>query len=259
KCKDHSCYKGSGGVAGCPMFNHVMFVDSNQHCVLCMNCIRSCPSRSPQLNLRPPARELWHDPGVQPVPALFVAASLGLVAGLALLQDWERQGEVLGSLLLAHHRFPFVSAALALSAALPMVAVGPALRRSWKARQDAAACGLWNRIAAWTPLMAAGFASYQLGYGLGLPGLQATLTYGGRGEGLAPAVSFSVLALVRFVLLSAGLVVTAVILWKLEQDQRAGDERKASWTGTWVVSLAGPVLYWAVVQVLMLRPDWLTG
>ena len=41
KCSDHSCFKGGEHVDGCPLFNHVMFVDSNQHCVLCLKCVHA--------------------------------------------------------------------------------------------------------------------------------------------------------------------------------------------------------------------------
>jgi Fe-S oxidoreductase len=72
KCVGHACYKGNEKASGCPMFNHVIFTQSNQHCVMCMDCVRSCPNGSPQLNLRVPGRELWGETGSRPDIATFV-------------------------------------------------------------------------------------------------------------------------------------------------------------------------------------------
>ena len=83
QCHDHTCYKGSDRVSGCPMFQHLMFVDSSRNCVLCLDCVRSCPNGSPQLNLRAPARELRAPRGSTPGTDEFTAMLGGLVAALA--------------------------------------------------------------------------------------------------------------------------------------------------------------------------------
>ena len=61
------------------MFQHVMFVESNRDCVLCLNCVRLCPNGSPQLNVRVPARELWTSISARPQVARFVVLLLGLL------------------------------------------------------------------------------------------------------------------------------------------------------------------------------------
>ena len=71
------------------MFNHVMFVDSNQHCALCLNCVRTCPNGSPQLNVRMPGRELWNGLTARPETGRFVAMLAGLLLAQMLIQHWE--------------------------------------------------------------------------------------------------------------------------------------------------------------------------
>ena len=79
QCITHTCYKGTETIAGCPLFQHVMFVNTNQHCKLCMNCVRVCPHDSVQLNLRLPAQEIWIAPEATKIGFyLFAATMLGI-------------------------------------------------------------------------------------------------------------------------------------------------------------------------------------
>ncbi|WP_129127393.1 sigma 54-interacting transcriptional regulator [Geomonas oryzae] len=50
RCRVDDCIKEKG----CPMGLHPSGVDSSDHCVLCLNCVRSCPHHSMQLDLRNP-------------------------------------------------------------------------------------------------------------------------------------------------------------------------------------------------------------
>lgn len=64
-CSTYQCYKGgpSNGegqeTLGCPVYSHPAQLTDNRNCVLCMTCLKACPHRSVELNLRPPAIELW--------------------------------------------------------------------------------------------------------------------------------------------------------------------------------------------------------
>jgi polyferredoxin len=79
QCTTHNCYKGTEDVAGCPLFRHMMFVNTNQHCKLCMYCVRSCPHDAVQLNLRLPAQETWTTPeATRSGLYLFAATLLGI-------------------------------------------------------------------------------------------------------------------------------------------------------------------------------------
>ena len=73
QCSTFGCYKGSGSTpvtfadalpregqatGGCPLYSHPAQLQDNRDCVLCMTCLKACPHRSVQLNLRFPASDL---------------------------------------------------------------------------------------------------------------------------------------------------------------------------------------------------------
>lgn len=64
-CTTYQCYKGGPQkgegleTEGCPVYSHPAQLQDNRDCVLCMTCLKACPHRSVELNLRPPGIELW--------------------------------------------------------------------------------------------------------------------------------------------------------------------------------------------------------
>ncbi|MFB2933767.1 cyclic nucleotide-binding domain-containing protein [Aerosakkonemataceae cyanobacterium BLCC-F154] len=73
QCQTSSCYKGSKtttlafgealpsegqATEGCPLYSHPAQLTDNRDCMLCMSCLKGCPNRSAQLNLRFPASDL---------------------------------------------------------------------------------------------------------------------------------------------------------------------------------------------------------
>lgn len=73
QCNTFGCYRGSEATAitfvdalpnegqatgGCPLYSHPAQLQDNRDCVLCMTCLKACPNRSVQLNLRFPASDL---------------------------------------------------------------------------------------------------------------------------------------------------------------------------------------------------------
>lgn len=73
QCSTFGCYKGSGvtpitfadalpqegqATGGCPLYSHPAQLADNRDCVLCMTCLKACPNRSVQLNLRFPSSDL---------------------------------------------------------------------------------------------------------------------------------------------------------------------------------------------------------
>ena len=64
-CTTYQCYKGGPAKGegqetdGCPVYSHPAQLEDNRNCVLCMTCLKACPHRSVELNLRPPGIELW--------------------------------------------------------------------------------------------------------------------------------------------------------------------------------------------------------
>lgn len=79
-CTTYQCYKGGPqkgeGMAtnGCPIYSHPAQLQDNRDCVLCMTCLKACPHRSVELNLRPPGIELWtsHKPTYPEIALLFL-------------------------------------------------------------------------------------------------------------------------------------------------------------------------------------------
>ncbi|MEP0918670.1 sigma 54-interacting transcriptional regulator [Leptolyngbya sp. DQ-M1] len=79
-CTTYQCYKGGPQkgegmeTGGCPIYSHPAQLRDNRDCVLCMTCLKACPHRSVELNLRPPGIELWttHQPTYPEVCLLFL-------------------------------------------------------------------------------------------------------------------------------------------------------------------------------------------
>lgn len=79
-CTTYQCYKGGPQkgegleTGGCPIYSHPAQLTENRDCVLCMTCLKACPHRSVELNLRPPGIELWttHKPTPAEVCLLFL-------------------------------------------------------------------------------------------------------------------------------------------------------------------------------------------
>ena len=76
-CKDNSCYKGNETTRGCPLYQGPFSLSSNQDCILCGNCVKTCPNDSPALNLRMPGHELWATLKPEKVTTIFVPVILG--------------------------------------------------------------------------------------------------------------------------------------------------------------------------------------
>jgi len=258
KCKGHSCFKGDAKVDGCPMFQHVMFVDSNRDCVLCLNCVRLCPNGSPRLNLRMPARELWLSMSARPQVARFVVMLLGLLVGQALIQYWEANPTAWSWVKsgLENHRFLSLTALLVASAALPLGALWLEERRL-EPKRDPVSEGLrWQRLTSWSPLVAAGYAAYQFG---NVPGLdQLRVTLGGlAGLGLPdPLLSVRLLPSGQALALALGLALSVTTLWKVWPPEQG--DRRARWIRGQAFSLVVATGYAALLFLLMaLRPAWM--
>jgi transcriptional regulator with AAA-type ATPase domain/NAD-dependent dihydropyrimidine dehydrogenase PreA subunit len=95
-CTTYQCYKGGPEkgegqeTGGCPVYSHPAQLTDNRDCVLCMTCLKACPHRSVELNLRPPGIDLWttHKPTAAEVCLLFLL--LGAVL-LHRLPEIEQQ------------------------------------------------------------------------------------------------------------------------------------------------------------------------
>lgn len=96
QCSTFGCYKGSNATpvnfgdalptegqatGGCPLYSHPAQLQDNRDCMLCMTCLKACPNRSVQLNLRFPNSDLLeHHQGF----AAEVALLLLLLGGVCM-------------------------------------------------------------------------------------------------------------------------------------------------------------------------------
>jgi transcriptional regulator with AAA-type ATPase domain len=249
KCKGHFCFKGDEKTDGCPMFNHVMFVDSNQNCVLCMNCVRSCREGSPQLNLRVPARELWSGAGASAQSAALIAVLMGVVAALVFLQHWEHVPSGWISQMLEEHHFITATLTLLTGGAVPLAGLYVGRRFSRGPADAPVDSKLWRSVLAWTPLVTAGFACYQLGFSPWLQGLHTGFVYNGPGVDGGIGFSVGMLGVTRIALLFFGLVATLSVLWKLSKPELDSTVQIDKLTR--ILSLTGAVSYWALLMVMV--------
>lgn len=61
-CRDHNrkdCYLGNENGRGCPMFEIVPAMDSNNYCNFCGECIKSCPKENITLRVRAFFKDAW--------------------------------------------------------------------------------------------------------------------------------------------------------------------------------------------------------
>ncbi len=88
KCTTHDCYRGSDTVTGCPMSQHTGFLDTNNPCKLCLRCVQTCRRDAVQLNLRIPAREVWHLVRVNQGFTIFLGTGLAVLIPLFCFQPY---------------------------------------------------------------------------------------------------------------------------------------------------------------------------
>ncbi|MBW4614021.1 MAG: sigma 54-interacting transcriptional regulator [Desmonostoc vinosum HA7617-LM4] len=95
-CTTYQCYKGGPQKGegmetnGCPLYSHPAQLEDNRDCVLCMTCLKACPHRSVEFNLRPPGIELWttHVPHTYEVALLLLLLGGVYLHRLPELQSW---------------------------------------------------------------------------------------------------------------------------------------------------------------------------
>jgi transcriptional regulator with AAA-type ATPase domain len=251
KCRDHACFKGDGHAGGCPMFNHVMFVDSNQHCVLCLQCVGLCAHHSPQLNVRLPALDLLTTTVDRSHVGRLMALLAGLLVALSAVQLWERQAG--GSLpdLLGASRLLVVTAVLALGALLPQLGLWLLTRRFDRSADSGAEIRFWQRVTAWVPVVTAGFVCYELAFIPGFDAVRVTLGTDALGGGAGRGLSVALLSVVQGGILCAGLIVTLIVLFNLRQE--AADRERRPWWRDHGPGIAAGAAYWTALAVLILR------
>ena len=223
ECTTYQCYKGGPRKGegletnGCPLYSHPAQLEDNRDCVLCMTCLKACPHRSVEFNLRPPGIELWttHVPRTDEVALLFL-----LLNGVFLHRLPELQSRF-GGLELSFWSHAWVSiAALSLPALLPAIAYGlirviTQLNQTKPRRFIELAYG-------YLPLVLGANLAHYLRLGLGEGGRIIPVsfaTFGLGGEGLPVLVAHpAVIAFLQGTALITGVVLAIVLTQKIARQ-----------------------------------------
>jgi polyferredoxin len=230
ECTTYQCYKGGPQkgegleTGGCPLYSHPAQLEDNRDCVLCMTCLKACPHRSVEVNLRPPGIELW----TTHIPRTYeVALLLLLLGGVFLHRLPELQLELGLSLDLADfwQHFGFSLAALAIPVAIPLLAYGGMqlayrLIQTVKSKLQNPKPRRFVELAyGYLPLVLAANLAHYLRLGLSEGGrlLPVTFaTFGLSGEGLPVWVAHpAVIEFLQGVTLIAGVVLTMLLTQKI--------------------------------------------
>lgn len=89
-CKKKSCYRGSEKGYGCPMFEMPQTMETNTYCVMCTECIKTCPNDNVALNVRPFLSDLWKTKKIGFDVAAIVVILLGVTVfqTLSMVEPW---------------------------------------------------------------------------------------------------------------------------------------------------------------------------
>jgi transcriptional regulator with AAA-type ATPase domain/polyferredoxin len=204
KCTTFECYVGKGNVPGCPMSQHLPYLDNNLDCKLCFNCVRNCPNGSVQVNLRLAGREVWHLVRVNQGYVVFIGVMLAILVPLnyfaPLRGIWPSTSWKLWFSL------SYWGAGLAGGMLTWMIA---------KPFKTKAASLRVKIIFAFTPLVLAGHIIYQVAY---IPGIRSLLfgvgyqTSSGLNTFYIPAIVLTHGIAATFGLVLTGITIALVLL-----------------------------------------------
>jgi transcriptional regulator with AAA-type ATPase domain/NAD-dependent dihydropyrimidine dehydrogenase PreA subunit len=226
ECSTYQCYKGGPekgeGLAtnGCPLYSHPAQLDDNRDCVLCMTCLKACPHRSVEVNLRPPAIELWttHVPRVYEVALLFLLLNLVFLHRLPSLLSQLNLNINLEDFWT--HSFAAI-AALSLPTIIPLIAYGM-IRLIHQFKTRCKPRSFIELAYGYLPLVLAGNLAHYLNLGLEEAGriLPVTwATFGLSGEGLPTLITHpAVTEFLQGSTLVAGVLAAIIVTQKIARQ-----------------------------------------
>ncbi|NEO95425.1 MAG: 4Fe-4S binding protein, partial [Moorea sp. SIO3G5] len=223
ECSTYQCYKGGPEKGegmetdGCPLYSHPAQLEDNRDCVLCMTCLKACPHRSVEVNLRPPGIELW----TTHVPRSYEVALLLLLLGAVFLHRLPELQENLGlgwdlSQFWTHGWLSVI--VLILPAIVPLLAQG-IMVGFYQVKETRKPNSFVKLAYGYLPLVLAGNLAHYWRLGLGeggriLPVMFAT--FGLSGEGLPVLVAHpAVIAFLQGTTLIAGVLLSLLLTQKI--------------------------------------------
>lgn len=89
-CNTKDCINGNEKGYGCPVFEYPEAMDRNTYCVLCTECIKTCPKDNIALNIRPVTKELMHPSDRSLDESLMILAAFSIVIfhGITMISPW---------------------------------------------------------------------------------------------------------------------------------------------------------------------------
>lgn len=236
ECTTYQCYKGGPqkgegqATNGCPLYSHPAQLVDNRDCVLCMTCLKACPHRSVELNLRPPGIELWttHQPRADEVALMFLL--LGAVYLHRLPEIQQKLGLKLPLDSVAGHSLVALGV-LALPALLPLAFEG--LGRITQLGRSAPSPRPFVKLAyGYLPLVWAANLAHYLRLGLFEGGRILPLslaTFGASGANLPVWIAHpAVVAFLQGVTLLLGILLSVWLTQKIARQPRI--QRLAQYT-----------------------------
>jgi transcriptional regulator with AAA-type ATPase domain/NAD-dependent dihydropyrimidine dehydrogenase PreA subunit len=225
ECTTYQCYKGGPQKGegmetdGCPLYSHPAQLEDNRDCVLCMTCLKACPHRSVEFNLRPSGIELW----TTHVPRSYEVSLLLLLLGNAFL---HRLPELRSKLSLEFDLNNFWThigvslAALLIPASIPSIAH---ILMQFLAKLNKFKAKSFIELAyGYLPLVLAGNLAYYLHLGLAEGGRilpVAFATFGLSGESLPVLVAHpAVIEFLQGTVLFFGVLLSILLTQKIARQ-----------------------------------------
>ncbi|AFZ44217.1 cyclic nucleotide-binding protein [Halothece sp. PCC 7418] len=233
ECTTYQCYKGGPEkgegqeTMGCPLYSHPAQLEDNRDCVLCMTCLKACPHRSVEVNLRPPGIELWttHQPRPYEVALLFLLLDVVFLHRLPDIQAHLGLNWNLDNFWL---HFAISVALLSLPALIPLFAqVTMGLLHQLKTFLDPKKIQLKplpfvESAYGYLPLVLGANLAHYLDLGLGEGGRLipvALATFGFNGEGFPIAVAHpAVINFLQGVALFVGSLLAVILTQKIQRS-----------------------------------------
>ncbi|MGL5081561.1 MAG: 4Fe-4S binding protein, partial [Microcoleaceae cyanobacterium] len=227
ECTTYQCYKGGPqkgeglATAGCPLYSHPAQLVDNRDCVLCMTCLKACPHRSVELNLRPPGIELWttHTPRTYEVALLF------LLLNVVFLHHLPEVNQLIHANINIISFWPHLAASvmlLSLPILLPIVAHGTLQFMVRTGLSPLKPRRFIELAYGYLPLVLAGNLAHYLHLGLSEAGriLPVTFaTFGLNGGGLPIVVAHpAVVSFLQAVTLVIGLLASIILTQKIARQ-----------------------------------------
>jgi polyferredoxin len=94
-CTTHSCYKGTPEVSGCTVFHHPLEGKQAYRCKLCLDCLKSCPHHSANVQIRAPMIAMWRLDASAADLAMFAWAVSLFALGVLASRRFEALGDPL--------------------------------------------------------------------------------------------------------------------------------------------------------------------